>query len=251
MASHNSWTICGDNEIAAEFGRGSQRSQAGEGYPESQSPTDEGWDQGGSFFAGTDAMYTDDFNPKTRAPPNSFTDSYDPRRRQRFSAVPESLLDGELAEPDFDEDFAMQDLPPETPPAEYVIPRARVPPNIGGRRPPPPAQQEQQPGDDYSEHKSERSEDDQDQRPLPFRPDEQYDQRQSQYSDEAPERGPSRPLPPPQPVDLPTPVRTPETRPTQMGPSYGGMPPPPPGFAEMPRPSLPRIAGVRDPISTT
>jgi hypothetical protein len=38
-----------------------------------------------------------------------------------------------------------------------------------------------------------------------------------------------------------------------MRPPYpaGGMPPPPPGMTEMPRPSLPRIAGVRDPISTT
>jgi hypothetical protein len=42
--------------------------------------------------------------------------------------------------------------------------------------------------------------------------------------------------------------------PGMMG--QGGRPPfpgmmPPPGMMNMPRPSLPRIAGVRDPISTT
>ena len=238
----------GDSEIAAELGRESRPHDV---YPESSTPSEESFNNDASMFAGTEGMYSGDFNPKARAPPNSFTDSIDPRRRRRFSAVPDSLLRGEITTPDFDEGFAMRDLPPQTPPAEYVIPHAQVPPQIASRRRPPRAQRyDEQPEEEYSEFSS-NPEEEQDQTPVPYRQDEQYDQGLSEYGDEQGERRPTRPLPPPQPVDLPTPVRTPETYPPQ-GPSYpaGGMLPPP-GMAGMPRPSLPRIAGVRDPISTT
>lgn len=101
---------------------------------------------------------------------------------------------------------------------------------------------------------------DEDQPPIPYRQEDRYPSEDGQYSEEEGDRGPSRRLPPPQPVDLPTPVRSPsqfphqqfsqQGQPMNMRPPFpGGMPPP--GMGEVPRPSLPRIAGVRDPISTT
>ena len=257
----------GDIEMADELDR--EREADGpppDGYTDLETPSDE-WDREGSYFPGSETMYTEELYPKARDPPNSFTSSYDRRRRGRFSKVPESLLDGDLPTPEFDEDFAMQDLPPQTPSEEYVIPRAHVPPHIANRprRPstehgsPPPSEGEMYdeytdddgigppPPDDMSEERDER--------PLPYRPDERHDREPSEYTDDdAGQRTPHR-LPPPQPVDLPTPVGSPGYLPQTgqtMRPPYGmGGRPPPPGFTDMPRPSMPRIAGVRDPISTT
>jgi len=246
----------GDSEIAAELGRESGDPQSGEAYHASRSPTEEGLTREGSIYPGSDAMYSDEYNPKVNAPANSFTEDYAQRRRGHFSGVPQSLLEGDLPEPDLDEQFAMRDLPPQTPPAEYMIPRSQVPPHMAQmpRQPPqqtPATEAYEYPQEEYTDYGSEQGESqEQDQAPVPYGQDQQSDRSRSEYGDEVTQRSATR-LPPPQPVDLPTPVRTPQSYPAQMGPSYGGMPPPPPGMGEMLRPSLPRIAGVRDPISTT
>ncbi|WVF67946.1 hypothetical protein IAT40_002708 [Kwoniella sp. CBS 6097] len=99
--------------------------------------------------------------------------------------------------------------------------------------------------------------------PIPYRTEESYPDEDGPYDADAAHRGPYRQGPPPQPVDLPTPVNSPRNMPPYqpqqpgMRPGFApapGMPapmPPGPGMTDMPRPSLPRIAGVRDPISTT
>ncbi|ORX41083.1 hypothetical protein BD324DRAFT_678476 [Kockovaella imperatae] len=214
-----------------------------------------------SMYEGTDGIYSDDW-VKAKTPANSITESY--QRKKRWSGVPASLLDGPLGDADFDseaERIAMEYLPPDSPPDEYRIEKSTIPPNIAARLP-----RRRQDHDDEPYEESIRTEpllepspeSERDHTPIPYRPQE-YEQEPSEYSDDyEDDRQPTRPLPPPQPVDLPTPVQS-ESRYPQMGqppmrPPYpaGGMPPPPPpGMAEMPRPSLPRIAGVRDPISTT
>ncbi len=245
----------GDSEIAAELGRESIHDDQTGRYPEPRVLSEEDLDREGSMYPGSEGMYSDEFNPKSKAPANSFTDSYARRRRRPFSAVPESLLEGDLPESEFDEDFAMRDLPPQTPPAEYIIPHAQVPPHIANRTLRTPQEMQDEYPEDYSDYSTERSEEDpqEQQNPVPYRPVEQSDRGPSEYGDEEGERSPVRRLPTPQPVDLPTPVRSPGAYPPQMSAPYprGGMPPPPPGVNEMLRPSLPRIAGVRDPISTT
>lgn len=240
----------GDSEIAAELDK---EFPYGDPYPHSrpgsQASTDQDRDREDSMYPGSEGMYTDDINPRAKAPANSFTDSYARRRRGRFSAVPESLLDGDVSEPGFDEEFAMRDLPPQTPPAEYIISHTQAPASLARR--PAPQRPATASDDGYTEYGTdEQDEPQQDQTPVPYRQNQQSDQGQSQYSDEY-DRRPATQLPAPLPVDVPTPVRSPNIYSTQMGPSYGGVPPPPPGMADMMRPSLPRIAGVRDPISTT
>lgn len=239
----------------------------------------------GSLYAGSNGVYSDDAGSKIKVPANSFHEDYDPRRR-RWSTVPDSLLDGELPSPDFDADFHIANLPPDTPPEEFPLGQVEVPDFIRGapRRvdgPPEPYRSEhdrseyaptpgQQAPQPLSKTPSSASPSSQspmqgmrDEPPIPFRMEEVPEDQQSYYTEEETPREPSRQLPPPQPVDLPTPVRSPGHLPPP-GPSGMGMRPPfapgmpgpmgmlpPPGATEMPRPTLPRIAGVRDPISTT
>ncbi|KAK4686714.1 hypothetical protein P7C73_g3410, partial [Tremellales sp. Uapishka_1] len=99
-----------------------------------------------------------------------------------------------------------------------------------------------------------------DQTPVPYDNGQMVpvDEDDQDYSDYEPSR-PIRTPPPPQPVHLPSPVRSNAgnpypPRPPMMQPGFPGsqMGPLPPGAMNMPpRSSLPRIAGVRDPISTT
>ncbi|KAL7422817.1 hypothetical protein Q5752_002113 [Cryptotrichosporon argae] len=224
-----------------------------------------------------------------RAPARPSSEATSRRRADDISTVPSSLLKGDVGSPDFDDDFAVAHLPPASPPHEHATPRPAVAPPAFRRRqqaPPPmqPVQEEyeypqeyedeyepepepepepspeqedeaeverslpSEPIEDEPEHAAERP-------PVPYVQDE-YDE--DSYEDEAEEayaRQPSRRLPPPQPVDLPTPVGEEPPRPfpgpQQFPPSMqqqfmpGSVPDMPP------RPSLPRIAGVRDPISTT
>lgn len=227
------------------------------------------------------SVFSDAYGNKVPAPPNSFTTEYDRKRRDRFSGVPESLLDGSLPGSEFDEDFAMQDLPPADPPQEHVLPRMQVPTHLLKRRQPQyasaatthimrhspiPEEPELEPEQDveleYTEpdqraYVETEPDEDQDQEPIPYRQEDEYEREPSEYSDDYEPRGPTRRLPPPQPVDLPTPVNSLKNMPPYNPASYGRPPfqgglPLPPGPTEMPpRPSLPRIAGVRDPISTT
>ena len=233
----------------------------------------------GSWYKGSDGVHSADWERKARTPPNSFTDSYTARRQRRSPAIRRSLIEGSIPEEEFDseaERFAMEDLPPGTPPPEHMIGRSRVPPHIASRFPrQQPQEQEQEPEEYEDEPEYEESviteplrsptpeqipRSPEDIRPLPYRPVTMEDE-VSDYSEgeDLPPRPPTRSqAPPPEPIDLPTPVRSGEGLPEQptgphMRPPYpaGGMPPPPPGMGNMPRPMLPRIAGVRDPISTT
>lgn len=81
------------------------------------------------------------------------------------------------------------------------------------------------------------------------------------YHDKTYTRAPARQVPPPQQLNLPTPVNSSRNMPPyhargepSMRPPFPpgfGMPLPGPGMTDMPKPNLQRIAGVRDPISTT
>jgi hypothetical protein len=245
----------------------------------------------GSMYSGSNAMYSDEFGPKIKQPANSFTQSYD--KRKRWSAVPSSLLDGDLPASEFDEEFIMNNLPPDTPASEYDIQPVQIPPHIAeklNQQRMARGQQQQQPYEarveteyepsEYTEYEDESPQQEEpitsqssqdkelptppsegDRTPIGFRQEQiPDDDRGYDSSSSYDGRGPIRNLPPPQPVDVPTPVRSPGQLPPPMMQNYpgmrppfmpGGMPPMPPGMGEMPRPSLPRIAGVRDPISTT
>lgn len=234
----------------------------------------------GSWYRGNGSLYSQELNPKG-VPPNSHTSRYGPGA-DRWSGVPSSLLNGDLPSPEFDDEAALAELPPATPPGEYRIPHAAVPPHIARMRRHAQSpdsrgdhdERDQQAADrqrDEEEYEPSLEDDDRDQveeelrderdrTPIPYRqeghsyPDETHESSDQAY------RGPSRRLPPPEPVHLPTPVRSeadypqlpsgirpppPFMPPSGMGPPY------PAGMADMPRPSMPRIGGVRDPISTT
>ena len=240
----------GDSEFLSDYDRP---------YEPEREPTSAPTERAPSIYEGSDGVHTEDWTAKAKTPANSITESY--RQRKRWSGVPTSLLEGPLEEGDFDseaERIAMEDLPPDSPPKEYLIDKTAIPPHIAARLPrkPPPSEYEQlyeesihaEPPPEPSVHEYEQ--------PIPYRP-EEYEPEPSEYTEDYEDRRPARPLPPPEPVDLPTPVgsesRYPQIGPLPIRPPYpaGGIPPPPPGVGEMPRPSLPRIAGVRDPISTT
>lgn len=235
------------------------------------SPPATAYTKDGSMYGGTASLLSEDKGMgKARAPAPSFTSSYD--RKKRFSGVPDSLLNGSIEGGEFDH-YNMDDLPPDDPPREHIIPHVQVPPHLVRHR----RQQSETPTPiippvipeepEYEESIPEPVED--------KRPNQQaYAETQSEspspppvpYKDDTPseytdgyDRGHAYRGPPPQAVDLPTPVNSQRNLPTN-GPGYmPGMPmgrPPypgmmPPGAMNMPRPSLPRIAGVRDPISTT
>ncbi|RXK40622.1 hypothetical protein M231_02077 [Tremella mesenterica] len=278
----------GDSDIMEEMGRTPrQPNDIPMEYDEHGQlvPSEKAYSEGG-IYEGGGSIYSDEFNPKVRAPVNSMTSEYDRQRRGGFSPIPDSLLEGSVGEPDFDDEFAVQNLPPSQPPSPHIPEPISMPQALSRirRKPvpqavPAPIQEEEYEDIPYHDHEPEPEQPlesplptpasqitqplpqtPQDQtpapldRPLPQEPEEEY------YDEEEPDRGPYRPGPPPQPVDLPTPVRSPRDftplPPPHPGPSMrpwpaAPMPPMGPGIAEMPRPSLPRLAGVRDPISTT
>lgn len=96
---------------------------------------------------------------------------------------------------------------------------------------------------------------------VPFRTGKDYQDVYRPYQDGTYTRRPARQAPPPQQLNLPTPANSLRNMPPYharpgppMRPPFPpgfGMPLPGPGMTDMPRPNLPRIAGVRDPISTT
>ena len=230
-----------------------------------------------SAYGGTNTMYSGEYSNKIPAPPNSETTEYRRKRENRFSGVPESLLDGSIPGSEFDEDFAMQDLPPADPPQEHVLPRMQIPAHLIKRRqqsaattpvlrhspiPEEPEDLEEYPESYVSEQDDrqayvETEPEEEDLAPMPYRQEDEYERDPSVYSEDYSPRGPTRQLPPPQPVDLPTPVNSLKNMPYNptsypgRPPFQGGMPVPPGPTDMPPRPSLPRIAGVRDPISTT
>ncbi|KAK6906657.1 hypothetical protein I203_100644 [Kwoniella mangroviensis CBS 8507] len=307
----------GDSEFADELPLPQKEKRM---YPSSYpaTPKTEGTREG-SMYEGGDSVYGSEFGARGRnAPANSIASSFDRRRRRPMSEVSSKLMEGEIPEPEFDEEFALSGLPPDTPPEEFISRQPQFPRHLAGQRPrqgPIPAQQPVQPQyvpqpapiqeqpeeEEYYEEEPEQQYEPEPepepeyeptpepqpeamteyeptpppapremtpqqtplQPPVPYRTDDDYQNDNGQYADEGIQRGPYRPGPPPQPVDLPTPVNSPRNmppyQPTQSGMRPGfapapGMPPPPipgPGMTDVPRPSLPRIAGVRDPISTT
>jgi hypothetical protein len=289
----------GDSDIAEQMGRPRKNDRDydddDDGYPfprqplSAKSPST----KHGSFYRGGDSLYSEELNPKVRAPPGSETSTMK-RNRGGPSPIPDSLLNGSVGDPDFDEDWAMQNLVPETPPSDYIPPRAAIPPYLtdhlrGQKRAtpqatprpqprptpqqpyrepspsPPPSvyTEDMHPESEQGDQPLPESDDGRDQTPVPYHQDQQPQEEGSIYTEDEYQRDPARRLPPPQPVDLPTPVGSqrnfppypsgPSAGPTaSMRPQYPGMMRPmPPGMSEMPRPSMPRIAGVRDPISTT
>lgn len=243
-----------------------------EGSPPPSPPPGTACTKEGSMYGGTDTVFSEEYAQKNRAPAPSFTSSYD--QRKQFSGVPDSLLDGSIGDPDFDDEYAMQDLPPQDPPTEHVIPRVQVPPHLTKHRRqqsaattpmavPSSIPEEPEPAPErthqaYAETEPESP----DLPPLPYRQEDESERDPSVYSEDYIQRQPAHRGPPPQPVDLPTPVNSVRNVPNQQYPQQMpqmqmpgrppfGMMPPPPGASNLPRPSLPRIAGVRDPISTT
>ena len=241
----------------------------------------------GSMYEGGGSIYSDEFNPKVKAPVNSVTSDY-ARRQNGFSPVPSSLLDGSLGDPEFDDEFAIQNLPSEIPPSPYRSRHVQVPQALSNLRrkaaPPPPAPREPsiQEEEEYYEEPEPSPEPPVEepqaptpvsevtqplprspsvQSPVPYRDEVPQEPEGDQWDEEDDPGRSARRLPPPLPVDLPTPVRSPRDMPQgpPVPPFSGPAPfrpwhpggPTGPGYAEYPRPSLPRAAGVRDPISTT
>jgi len=225
----------------------------------------------GSWYGGGDSIYSSEFKAKYLGPDGSLSHEAQHELYGGPSPVPSELLDPYAASPDFDEGFAMQNLPPETPPSDFAAPRTTLPPHLmdhlRGHRPQAARVSSKSETvyteDAYPEEPTPESPGDQ--RPIPIRPpSHDDDDMTTSYGDEEPPREPARKLPPPARVDLPTPVQSqeniqmhgqsgpgPSMQPGYPGASgFAGMPPPP-GVQGMARPSMPRIAGVRDPISTT
>lgn len=228
----------------------------------------------GSWYRGNGSIYSSELGPNYRGPNGSLTSEQQRRVRGQATPVPSELLDPYVDSPEFDDGFAIHNLPPETPPSDYVAPRTMLPPHLADHlrqqrpqpaQPPPPPRAESVYTEEVFPSEPRVPDTPRDQTPVPYHPPVQEADGMTIYSEDERDRGPTHRLPPPQPVDLPTPVGSkenfhmggsgpgPAVRPSFPGASgMGGMGmPPPPGIAEMPRPSLPRIAGVRDPISTT
>jgi len=227
----------------------------------------------GSWYEGGDSIYSSEFKSKYMGPEGSLSQEAHHELFGGPSPVPSELLDPYAASPDFDENFAMHNLPPETPPSDFAAPRTTLPPHLAnhlrGQRPPPvhmSSKSESMYTEDAYPEEQTPSETPEDQRPIPVHPPQHDDDDMttSYGEEEETPRGPVRQLPPPVPVDLPTPVQSqeniqmhglpgqgPAVQPGYPGASgFAGLPPPP-GVQGMARPSMPRIAGVRDPISTT
>ncbi|WVN89721.1 uncharacterized protein L203_104951 [Cryptococcus depauperatus CBS 7841] len=277
----------GDSEFVDEFSmHDEKKTQSFLSTPKPSSTQD------GSIYEGGDSVYSDEFNNRgLRAPANSMTSEYKRRRH----GPPSSLTESEIPSPEFDEEFALSGLPPDTPPEEYIrrqpinqpkfmrqTPRQPAPAQFMPQQPSQVMQEQpmyhedirgEEPRTEYepsiqaeSEHeatpvplpKDITPQETPVQHPIPFRTEYDYHDEPIYHEDQH-ERGPARDLPPPQPVNLPTPVNSPRNIPhfgSQPGPSLRPPYPPgpmplAPGMTEMPRPSMPRIAGVRDPISTT
>ncbi|WWC65105.1 uncharacterized protein I303_107719 [Kwoniella dejecticola CBS 10117] len=309
----------GDSEFADDF-EPSPKKKGLYPIPPMATPKSEGT-RDGSMYEGGDSIYGSEFGARGRgAPANSIASSFDRRRRRPISEISSSLIDGEIPEPEFDEEFALSGLPPDTPPEEFISRQPQFPRHLVGQQrpraaptpqqqyippqpvPPPEPIQEYPEEEEYYDERPEQEPSPQpepvyepspepayqpqpipeqpateyeptpppvqqremtpDQPPIPFRSHDDYQDDNGQYQDDALQRGPYQPGPPPQPVDLPTPVNSPRNMPPYSGQQTGmrpgfapaGMPAPPipgPAMTDMPRPSLPRIAGVRDPISTT
>lgn len=260
----------GDSDIMEEDGLDKYPDEYEGLRAQSESAKEGSWYRGGS-------IYSSEFKTKLRGPDGSYTSEHNRRMRGKASPVPSELLDPYIDSPEFDEDYAMQNLPPETPPSDYVAPKMSLPPHLANhlrnqRHHEEPIPIPYRPASVQTEemYPSEPPlpETPRDQTPVPYHPPlEPEEDSMSQYTDGQQDRAQGRPMPPPQPVDLPTPVGSKENlnlgnfgqgqsfRPGYpgqqgMGMGMGGLPHPP-GMTEMPRPSLPRIAGVRDPISTT
>jgi hypothetical protein len=259
----------GDSDVMEEDGMDKYPDETGDLRAPSESARE------GSWYRGGGSIYSSEFKTKYGAPDGSYTSEHKRRLRGRASPVPSELLDPYIDSPEFDEDFAMQNLPPETPPSDYVAPKMSLPPHLAthlrNQRQQEPAPVPYRPESVQTEemYPSEPPlpETPRDQTPVPYHPPLEQEDSMSQYTEDDQGRGQGRQMPPPQPVDLPTPVGSKENlnlgnsgQGPSFRPGYSGQPgmsmgmgglPHPPGMTEMPRPSMPRIAGVRDPISTT
>lgn len=255
----------------------------------------------GSMYGGGESVYSSEFDGRgRRAPVNSMSSGCKRRRLGPSERAPESLIESEIPSPDFDDDFALSGLPPDTPPQEFISRQPQGRPKLFTKS----LRQHSQPvpqhvpqhstaqeyhGPEYNEEEYEPDAEQPvteyepsvqpDPEPTPYpaeettvqqspihpsvslRTEKDYHDDYRPYQDETYTRGPARQAPPPQQLNLPTPVNSSRNMPpyhARPGPSMRppfppgfSMPLPGPGMTDMPRPNLPRIAGVRDPISTT
>lgn len=93
----------GDDEVDEDFGRQPMHGLARQ-HDDFGPITPAGTDltRDGSWFTGSQAVYSKEINPKVHAPAPSFTSEHQRRRNKTYSDVPESLLEGDLPEPDFE-----------------------------------------------------------------------------------------------------------------------------------------------------
>lgn len=228
----------------------------------------------GSWYKGNDgSIFSDDIKRMYEGPNGSVASSE--RRRLHGgppSPIPSELLDPYAESPDFDDKLAINNLPLSRPPSDYILPPNVIPPQMAKhlryhqdqpQRPMQARVESVYTEDAYSEDQKSPSSEIQPPIPMKLPPPDNDDEHSSSYDESEIARHPARPLPPPKPLDLPTPVGSrenlnmhgsgpgPSIRPGYPGMNQFGNLPPPPGVAQMPRPSMPRIAGQRDPISTT
>lgn len=202
-----------------------------------------------------DSMYSDEQGARAPAPAPSIDSEYARRQRARMSGVPESLLEmsSHLTE-ELDEEWEMQNLPPQSPDVD-LDPRPRAMPPIMLNRMGPERYESsvsevesrphriQPPSEDESSSEAETPRPAQ--RPIllprPQSPETVSESTATSTTPSPPHRQ-FRPGPVPQPVRLPSPV------PLEGYPSV--VPPPSfrPGFP-LPQPS--RLAGAREPMTTT
>lgn len=214
-------------------------------------------DREGPWYNGAGSVVSSDGGLQPPAPPNSEAGIKTPRTVY----LTESLLDENVGEPDFDDEFMINNLPPAEPPQEQRIPRAqpptfirRLPPMGQPQQPmqaPQPAgpQQPQERAYDYtSEVEAQPETEIQHPRPIPFGA-QHAAENLDQYADadaEQAARGPLNRGPTPQPIDWPTPVaerdRRLQTPAPPPGPIPSGLPPasgpPGPGPQFTPGPGL-------------
>lgn len=202
-----------------------------------------------------DSMYSDEQGARAPAPAPSIDSEYARRQRARMSGVPEPLLEisSHLTE-ELDEEWELQNLPPQSPDVDLdPRPRARPPIMLNRKNPERyassvseaeslfPRLQHDADDEGSSEAETLRPV----QRPIiiprPQTP-ESSSETTTTSTTPSPRRRHFRPGPVPQPVRLPSPV------PLEGYPSV--VPPPSfrPGFP-YPRPS--RLAGAREPMTTT
>ncbi|WOO79595.1 uncharacterized protein LOC62_02G003121 [Vanrija pseudolonga] len=224
--------------------------------PRKRPASSESWSEvEGDFYPGSQSVYSGDFGQRTPAPPNTLHSA-----TSLLSRIPESLLEDDTLEPEFDEEYEVGNLPPASPAHEQKQYRTEVPEAV--------VRQRNQQLEYESEVEDEEAAEDVErvladpapapatppQRPIPYRQP-QADERPEEetvYRDEQPERRrPTTRAPPPEPVELPTPVNSEYRKLRDAALDAPGPAGPQSRFGRPPRGSMHRFGRPRSPLSTT